>query len=261
MSSFSTLIPGSWLRMRALQHRLQVSRCQESLTEPVSWDNSCRRDLQWWSDPSHLVVGMDLALPHPELLLFTDASNAGWGASLGSDHLSGLWSLDVSQYLINHRELLAVFLAIRGFLHLLRGRSVSLHRQYVLSFAPLQGRGHSSSTLNSVLRQFLPLRVLRCCSAPPVCPGSPQRLSRLSQPGWPDPRLRVNSPHGCVPGTFLPLASNSGFVRHLPQSLPPGVLFTHGRSSSGGGRCLDTTLGSSSGLCLPSVRPYPEGPF
>ena len=116
MSSLSTLIPGSRLRMRALQHRLQVSRPRESPTEPVSWEDSCRRDLWWWSDPSHLVVGVNLSLPHPELLLFTDASDTGWGASLGSDHLPGLWSPVVSLFSINHRELLAVFLAIRGFL-------------------------------------------------------------------------------------------------------------------------------------------------
>ena len=165
MSTLSTLIPGSRLRMRSLQHRLQVSRHQESSTEPVSWDVSCRRDLQWWSYPSHLVVGVDLALPHPELLLFTDASDAGWGASLGSDHLSGLWPRDVSQYSINHRELLAVFLAIRGFLHLLRGKSVSLFTDNTsaLSYLCKEG-GTRSSTLNSVAQA-----ILRLCESYDVC--------------------------------------------------------------------------------------------
>ena len=89
MSSLSTLIPGSRLRMWSLQHRLLVSRPLESPTVSVSWDDSCWRDHRWWSDPFHLVVGVDLALLHPELMLFTDASDTGWGASLGSDHLSG----------------------------------------------------------------------------------------------------------------------------------------------------------------------------
>ena len=158
MSSLSTLIPGSRLQMRALQHRLQVSRPRESPTEPVSWDDSCRRDLRWWSNPSHLVVGVDLALPHPELILFTDASDAGWGASLGSDHLSGLWSPDVSLFSINHRELLAVFLAIRGFLHLLRGRSMSLFIDSMSALSYLRKEGGTrSTTLNSVAKEILRL--------------------------------------------------------------------------------------------------------
>ena len=56
MSSLSTLISGSRLRMRALQHRLQVLRPQDLPTKHVSWDDSCRGDLQWWSDPSYLIV-------------------------------------------------------------------------------------------------------------------------------------------------------------------------------------------------------------
>ena len=157
MSSLSTLIPGSRLRILALQHRLQVSRPQESPAEPVSWDYSCRRDLRWWSDHSHLVVGVDLALPHPELL-FTDVSDAGWGASLGSDHLSSLWSPDVSLFSISHRELLAVFLAILRFLHLLRGRSVSLFTDNTSALSYLRKEGGTrSSTLNSMAQEILRL--------------------------------------------------------------------------------------------------------
>ena len=139
---------------------------------------------------------------------------------------------------------------------------VSLHRQYVRSVIPLQGRGHSFiDPQRRGSGNTSPLRVQRSASAPPVCPRSPQRLGRLSQTGWPDPRLRVDSPHGCLPGAFPLLAGDGGFVRHLPQPSPPGVLFAHGRSPSGGGRCIDPILGSSSGLCLPSFRPYPEGAF
>ena len=46
MSSLSTLIPGSRLRMRSLPRRLMVCRPLDSPTSSVSWDDSCRRDLQ-----------------------------------------------------------------------------------------------------------------------------------------------------------------------------------------------------------------------
>ena len=158
MSSLSTLIPGSRLRMRSLQHRLLVSRPRESPTTIVSWDDSCRRDLQWWSVQSHLTVGVDLSLPHPDLVLYTDASDTGWGASLGSDHLSGSWSREISLYSINHRELLAIFLSIRGFLPLLCGQTVSLFTDNTSALSYLRKEGGTrSSTLNEVAQAILRL--------------------------------------------------------------------------------------------------------
>ena len=132
---------------------------------------------------------------------------------------------------------------------------VSVHRQYVSSVLPAQGRGHA--LLHAQLRGSghpSSLRGLGCSSAPPVCSGSPERLGRLSQSGWPSPRFRMDSPQGSVSRSFLPLAGHDGFIRHLHQPSPPGVFFPDGRSSGGGGGCSDPILGSSSGLRLPSVQ-------
>ena len=90
----SILIPGARLRMRALQLRLDVAGPQPLKDELISWDDSCRPDLRWWSIPRHLNGGIPLNLPHPRLLLFTDASDSGWGA-FAEDRLSGMWSWDV----------------------------------------------------------------------------------------------------------------------------------------------------------------------
>ena len=46
MSSLSSLIPGSRLRMRALQLRLNVSSLQSSEAALVSWDDSCLKHLR-----------------------------------------------------------------------------------------------------------------------------------------------------------------------------------------------------------------------
>ena len=179
MSSLSTLIPGSRLRMWSLQHRLLVSRPLESPAALISWDAACRRDLKWWSVPFHLSVGVDLSLPRPDLVLYTDVSDTGWGASLRSDHLSGWWSRDVSLYSINHRELLAIFLAILGFLPLLKGQTVSLFTDNTSALSYLRKEGGTrSSTLNEVEQA-----ILRFCEAsdlrllPKFVPG---RLSVLA---------------------------------------------------------------------------------
>ena len=173
MSSLTPLIPGARHRMRPLQLRLRVAGPHLSDVALISWDDSCHRDLLWWSDASHLVGGVPLELPHPRLVLFTDASDSGWGATLGSDHLSGLWTPEFSTFSINHRELLAILYAVRGFLHLLRGQSVSLFTDNTsaLAYHHKQG-GTRSATLNSDAQS-----ILRICESnavrllPPFVPG------------------------------------------------------------------------------------------
>ena len=143
MSSLSTVVPGSRLRMRALQHRLLVAGSNLRDDELVSWDASCLSDLRWWSIAAHLEVGVPLDLPHPDLILYMDASDTGWGASLGSAHLSDLWSQTCCQSLINHRELLAIFLALDGFSQLLRRRSAALFTDNTTALVYLRRRGHA----------------------------------------------------------------------------------------------------------------------
>ena len=254
MSSLSTIIPGSRLRMRSLQHRLLVSRPAESPTTLVSWDASCQRDLRWWSVPSHLSGGVYLSLPRPDLVLYTDASDTGWGASLGSDHLSGWWSRDVLLYSINHRELLAIFLAIQGFLPRLRGQTVSLFTDNTSALSYLRKEGDTrSSTLNEVAQAILRLCELSDLRLlPQFVPG------QLSQSPRPGSGLRMDPPSECVSRPLPPLASDGGFVRDVPQPPPTGLLFTNGGPTGGGSRCSYPILGQSAGICISSLRPAPE---
>ena len=156
MSSLSAVVPGSRLRMRALQLHLHVAGSGLLDSDLVSWDDSCLPDLRWWSIAAHLEVGVPLDLPQPNLVLYTDASDAGWVASLGSAQLSGLWSPTCCLSSINHHELLAVFLALHGFNQLLRHRSVGLFLDNTTALAYLRKEGGTrSSTLNTMAQAIL----------------------------------------------------------------------------------------------------------
>ena len=138
---------------------------------------------------------------------------------------------------------------------------VFVHRQHVGSVIPPQGGRHALVHAQlSGSGDSPPLRGFRCSSAPPVCSGSPECLGGLSQSARSGPWFRMDPPSGGVPRSLPPLAGHGGFIRHLHQPSPSGLFFPDGRPSGGGVRCADPTLGSSSGLCLPSVQPYPEGP-
>ena len=69
----SALVPGAQLWMQLLQLHLNVAGALVSEVDLVSWDDSCLSDLRWWSVFSHLVVGVPLDLPCPDLSLFMDA--------------------------------------------------------------------------------------------------------------------------------------------------------------------------------------------
>ena len=185
MSSLTPLIPGARLRMRSLQLCLNVAGPQPSDLAQISWDDSCHRDLLWWSDTSHLVVGVSLDLPQPCLVLFTDASNSGWGATLGNDQLSGLWTQDFSNFSINHRELLAILYAVRGFLHLLRCHSVSLFTDNTSALAYLHKQGGTRlATLNSMAQSS-------CASANLKVFVCSPNLSLGSSTSWRTPSVAV----------------------------------------------------------------------
>ena len=237
MSSMSALLPGSLLRMRSLQLRLNVASPQSSEDALISWDDSCLLDLRWWSVASYLEGGVSFDLPHPHLLLFIDASDSGWGASLGEDCLSGLWSQDVLKFSINHRELLAVLLAIRGFLHLLRGLSVTLFTDNTTTLAYLRkegGGGHAVFQPQCGGSGYpSPLRGERSLSAPSVCSGTAQRPGRLPESGLPSPGLRMDPLPG-GPSGALKLAGHHRPVCHLPEPPSSGLFFTNGGSTVGG---------------------------
>ena len=247
MSSMTTLIPGARLRMRSLQLRLNVAGPQLAEHALISWGDSCHQDLRWWSDASHLVGGVSLDLPQPLLLLFTDASDSGWGAllSLLEDQLSGLWTPDISHFSTNHRELLAVFLAVRGFL---------VHGQHLSSGLPAQGRGYllGHPQLRGSVHPSL-LRVQRCTSATPVCSWDSQRLGRFPQSRFPSLGLRVDPLPRGMPEAFPSLAGQHRPIGHLHESLSAGLLLLDGGSSSDGDRRMRQ--------CWDGIQAYAFPPF
>ena len=247
MSSLSSIVPWSRLRMRSLQIHLNATGRLLPNSASVGWNNSCLADLQWWSVESHLLVGLSpLDLPQPGLALYTDASDLGWGAFLADDHLSGLWSPEFSLYSINRRELLAVLYGVRGFLPVFRSQSVSLFVDnmtalsylrnqggYPLLHAELCGTGHPS-----LLRGQSDSSFASVCFRPSECP-----------------RLRVDPLSPSVPGASPSVAGHHRPVHDFVLGSSPSVLLSGCRSAVSGHGRHDTALGWSTGVYLPSLRP------
>ncbi|KAI2654619.1 ORF V: Enzymatic polyprotein [Labeo rohita] len=84
----------------------------------------CRRLFSPWSDPAFLRAGVPLGQVSRHVVVYTEASTTGWGAVCNGQAASGSWTGPRLLWHINCLELLAVLLALRQFLPMLRHKHV-----------------------------------------------------------------------------------------------------------------------------------------
>ena len=153
LSSMIQLVPGGRLRMRSLQFVLRRSWDQVYQSTLVRWTQEVRVDLEWWFNRERLELGVSLDQVSPQLDLWSDASDVGWGAHLGKDIASGLWSPKDMGMSINARELLAIERALSFFAPLLQNSSVAVFADNSTAIAYLRNQGGTRSPLLNTIAQ------------------------------------------------------------------------------------------------------------
>ena len=101
--------------MRSLQIQLRKFWDFQDEEVLVPWTLQCVQDLLWWIQGDRLARGISLEAVAPDQVLSSDASDLGWGACLGSEVCSGLWSDAQRVWSINRRELHAILLGLQAF--------------------------------------------------------------------------------------------------------------------------------------------------
>ena len=164
LSSMIQLVPGGRLRMRSLQWVLRRAwdHCDQSVL--VSWTPEIRLDLEWWLTRSRLEEGISLAQVSPQLDLWSDALDVGWGAHLGEEVASVLWSLEKAELSINARELLAVEYSLRYFAPQITNSTEALFVDNSTAVVYLRNQGGARSQLLNSIAQ----RILRWAESLPV---------------------------------------------------------------------------------------------
>ena len=145
LSSLTLLVKGGMLRMRSLQLRLRSKWNFRDDYLRIPWDPLCQEDLLWWSWAIQQRQGVDLSLPVPNLSFYSDASDVGWGAIMGEQQVSGVWSPSQKQMSINLREMMAVQNGLLGFSQFLRGKTIALFCGNVTTVAYLRRLGGTRS--------------------------------------------------------------------------------------------------------------------
>ena len=142
--------------MRSFQFALHRSWDRLDPEALVQWSPEIRQDLLWWLDRGRLELGILLEQVSPQLGLWSDASDVGWGAHLGEEVVSGLWSPEERLSSLNLRELLAIFFALQHFLPLVQNATVAVYADSSTALAYLRNQGGTrSAVLNWAAQDLL----------------------------------------------------------------------------------------------------------
>ena len=146
LASLEKTIPMGRLHMRPFQWYLKTHwQYPQSLDLKIPVSNLLKSYLQWWKNPKNLEKGCPLHPQEHNTLIFTDASNQGWGAHLENLTVSGNWTDQEKLLHINVLELKAVFLALKSFQNRILDKRVLIatDNATVVSYLNKQGGTHS----------------------------------------------------------------------------------------------------------------------
>ncbi|KAL0147753.1 hypothetical protein M9458_056929, partial [Cirrhinus mrigala] len=137
-----------------------------------------------WSDPAFLRAGVPLGQVSRHVVVYTDASTTGWGAACNGQAASGSWTGPRLLWHINCLELLAVLLALRRFLPMLRHKHVLVRTDNTVTVAYINRQGGLRSRRMSQLARHLllwsqkRLKSLRAVHIPGELNRAADQLSR-----------------------------------------------------------------------------------
>lgn len=150
MASTTFVVPFALLHMRPLQLYLLAHWRPnvDNIENAIPIKNAFRTHIVWWAEATNLSVGVPLQRDPPKVTITTDASLIGWGATMGDDAISGIWSENQSSLHINVLELTAVHNAVQHWKDKLSNKNVLIETDSttVVSYIRRQG-GTKSPTL------------------------------------------------------------------------------------------------------------------
>ncbi len=121
----------------------------------VAWYTLCDHHadvsplIQPWSDLYFLRTGVPLEQVSWHVVVTTDASSMGKGATCKGQAALGSWTGPRLLWHINYHELLAVFLALRQFRPLLQDKHVLICTDNTVTVLYINRQGHNSPVISS----------------------------------------------------------------------------------------------------------------
>jgi len=129
------------------------------LREKTGWDSlifldqDAMEELQWWHENIRTWKATPVSQPVPTMVLMTDASKTGWGATLeGIASTHGFFTHDIQVRSSNYRELYAVFLAISSLQEKIQDQHLLLRTDNITTMYYINGQGGPHKPLNKLAK-------------------------------------------------------------------------------------------------------------
>ena len=147
MSSLVGILDRCRLHMRPLQGHLLsfYSPASSEMDLPVPLLEELRPYLEWWTQPANVSSGRPFSDSRPSVVLVTDASLSGWGATLGDLMAAGQWLPPETSLHINILEMEAVIRAITHWAARLRNHVVSVRSDNTATVTYINREGGTRS--------------------------------------------------------------------------------------------------------------------
>ena len=116
-------------------------------------DEDAMEELSWWHENIRTWKATSVSQTTPTMVLTTDASKTGWGATLeGGATTHDFFNPDIQMRSSNYRELYAIFLAVSAFQNQIRGQHLLLRTDNITSMYYINGQGGPHKHLNKVAK-------------------------------------------------------------------------------------------------------------
>ena len=144
------------LKKLQLKVRTQWSQKRDGWKAKIMITRSMQDLIKWWTRQVNTRQGVPLKTPVPDREIFTDASCHGYGAIMGKQKMSGVWSRRYKDHHINVLELDAVRRALVTFAENVENSTVRVHSDNRTTVACLRRQGSlRSRILNSITAKIL----------------------------------------------------------------------------------------------------------
>lgn len=150
-------VPLAPLFFRKLQRALRrgLEHADQDYSKLLSLSREEHEELQWWLD--HLTVwnGKTIMTEKPSIVIESDASTRGWGATCEGVRTGGPWSPEEKQWHINCLEALAAFHAVKCFVRDRESVTVLLRLDNISAVSYVNKLGGTvSHRLNNIVKEL-----------------------------------------------------------------------------------------------------------
>ena len=158
IASLEKVVPYGRINSRFFQALVTNHVQQGRHTRWIELSREALLDLVWWQQERNLLVGAPFSAPKPDVIITSDASTTGWGASYEGQTLAGRWFGEKRHKHINWLEMEAVRLTIAREAFNWRNKCIRflIDNRTTVAYITKQG-GTKSSEMTSLTRELLAL--------------------------------------------------------------------------------------------------------